>query len=238
MAPMKDNTPESATSTPNATKDARAQTDHEDMVRRTNEVADRNQLERPEVRQTPDRASTGGFDGKKFVSYGSELVHDLSPEARNFVAAHETAHTTPGNLLLMRHGKYEEAELAADSFAARQPNFSAKGAREAIESQIDAIPGTEKNYIPNEDRVSRMEKIHQEYLKEQRQLQDLQLRSDNHTQKLPANIPQHLAGQLNAIASSLNSHGQRGEERDASQLMAASALPAPERAPSLAALTA
>lgn len=219
-----------AASAPDAAKDARAQADHEDMVRRTNDVADRNRLERPEVRQTQDRASTGGFDGKPFVSYGSELVRDLSPEARDFIAAHETAHTTLGNRMLMAQGKYAEAELAADSFAARQPNFSVRGAREAIESNIDAIPGTEQNYTSNEDRITRMERIHREYLEEQgRSPRGPQQRSDTGAQELPPGIPPHLADQLGVIASSLNGHGQRGEERSESQLMAAKTVPARTR---------
>lgn len=139
------------------------QRDYKDMVQRTNVLADSNGIAIPQVLKAEGLGAEGGADenGDPYVAYGNDLIRGLSPEARDYIAAHETAHTLLGNRILMLQGNQLEAELAADRFAAQQPNFSASGAREALERLGRGAHEADGVYLSNEERVRRMIEVHE-----------------------------------------------------------------------------
>lgn len=183
--------------------------------------------------------------GDGIVAYGQNLVQGLPAGSRDFLSAHELAHTLPENQdMLGLHPR--RAEYLADEFAARQPGARLEDARRLLTSP-DMVREESDSHPSVEDRLQNIDRVIRERntpKSQQRELGDASsampetMATDEAATKFNASSPkgrtsgafsEDMMAQLDKIAFSLSGHGQKGIEFNEGSLVSALSVPAPER---------
>lgn len=195
------------------------QRDFVDMTRRTQVIADRNGLARPDIfwMQGND-AEAGVQNNRQTVHYGNEMIRSLSGAARDFIAAHEIWHTTPQNLEMLELNR-RRGEYLADEFAARQPGATLEAAREVFSLR----EGDHSTHPTNAERLRNIERV----IRERDQGAAISQPVADTLPALPGSVPVELRASLEGIAQNLRGHQQQARQVSEGPTTAGS-VPAPE----------